>query len=526
MSKNYLSGSGLSYHLPNHDLLFENLDFDLKFGEKVALIGENGCGKSTLFKIINGLLFPDSGKLVGEAKISYLPQAVQLLTGKVDDVLGIRPKLDALERINSAQATENDWEIVGNDWEIADKLQQELTDWGLEKILFSAPFEELSGGEKEKLLLIKTLLFSSEIILLDEPTNNLDAAAKKLLSAKLMNLEQGVLMITHDRQLLNEVEMIWEMSPKGIKKFGGNYEFYQQAKQQMKNELVSKVSHLSKENNRLSIQRNEIDTKKSKQNKYGEKEVANHRYSRLVGNAKKSLAEASTAGKKKLITAKLEENNMNIYNLGLELKQDFIKIPLPEKPFIREKLIEIIHLNFGYDTKSLITDFNLIMKGNDRIALKGNNGCGKTTLLKLILGNLQPQSGILKLNGRAVYLNQSLDLLNPEKSLLENILDLNPGITINEAHKTLANFKFRNIMALKEVKSLSGGELLRGCLAAIFATAEQPDILILDEPTNNLDITSIEILESSLAQYQGALLVVSHDETFLKNIQINTEIIL
>jgi ATPase subunit of ABC transporter with duplicated ATPase domains len=154
------------------------------------------------------------------------------------------------------------------------------------------------------------------------------------------------------------------------------------------------------------------------------------------------------------------------------------------------------------------------------LQIKGKNGSGKSTLIKLIIGELKPQAGEIYLNGKAIYVNQNLDLLDGNKTILDNMIDYNSGIKIEEAHAILANFKFRNIQADKLVSTLSGGELLRASLATVLGTQNQPDMIILDEPTNNLDIESIEILETALSQYQGAVIVVSHDEEFIKNIGV------
>lgn len=526
MLKSYLACNKLSYHLPNSEILFENLSFDISLGEKVALIGENGVGKSTLFKIIQGELMPSNGVILRHAKIFLVPQASNNYQGSIAEVLGVKAILISLEKLATGQYENEDLEVIGDDWDMADNLQKLMLDWGLQYLSLENDFHLLSGGEKEKLLIIKALLSKADILLLDEPTNNLDLESKNLLLTKLLEIPQGVMIVTHDRMLLNEMTAILELTAQGITRFGGNYVFYKQEKERLRQIVGEKITNLDKEVNRVAQMQVVLEQKRAKQNRYGEKEVANNRYSKAVAGALKAKAEKTVSSKKKAMNEKMEQNKAEIYELELSLKDEAIKIPLPDKPFIRERLLEIKQLSFAYYDKLLLRNFDLLMRGNDRIAICGRNGCGKTTLLKLILGEIKSQSGEIKLNGRAVYINQSLDLLNPHKSMLDNILELNEGVSINEAHKTLANFKFRNVMAHKLVKVLSGGELLRACLATIFCRAKQPDIIILDEPTNNLDIKSIEILESALAQYQGALMVVSHDEDFLKNIGIVKKIMI
>lgn len=521
MFKNYLACHKLVYRTPDQNLLFENVSFDLEEGEKAALIGENGCGKSTLLKIINGEILPESGKVTLNTACSYLLQKTGEISGRVIDVLGLKDKIEALAKITEGMATEEDFEIVGQDWDIWERLNQELEEWGMPGLDIYRDFDCLSGGEKEKILLIRIFLNPSDIILLDEPTNNLDKKTKDQFIEKLMQLKQGVLLVCHDREILEKVSTILELSKKGIERFGGNYTFYQSEKFRQQNILEAQINNLKKQADKLKERQQDVLKNRAKENAYGEKQIANHRYSRMAGAALKIQAEATSGKQTQATKAKIAECEEEIYNLELKKKNEPLKIPLPTRPFIRERLLEISGVSFGYDSKPLFEDFDLLLKSGERVAITGDNGCGKSTLLKLIAGQLIPQKGSLKLNGKAVYLNQALDMLNQDVNLIAAISELNPKASVNMVRATLANFKFRNIMGEKIVNKLSGGELLRASLAAIFCCNEQPDILILDEPTNNLDIKSIEILEEALAWYQGTILAVSHDATFLENIKIS-----
>lgn len=520
MLKNYLACSKLSYTLPDGRKLFENLDFDIGFGEKAALCGENGCGKSTLFKIISGELSPSSGTLIRHSQTAFIPQNIHGISGRIDEVAGIRAKLEALERISSGNAQEQDWDILDNDWDIEERWSKLLTEWGLAYLAPQDCFSKLSGGEKEKILIIKALLQKSDIILLDEPTNNLDLASKQKLWQILEEIPQGVCLITHDRSILNRVSTIWELNPQGLRRYGGNYAFYRQEKEKQKELAENKIKELSKETGRLAATLQNLESQSARDKRYGEKQIANRRYSRLDGNAKKAQADSLSAKLKKSGTEKIDKNKEEIRRLETELKEECLKIPLPGKPFLRNKLLEIKEISFSYGNRKLFNNFSLLMKGDERIAIAGANGSGKTTLIKLITGELPPDKGEVSLNGRAVYLNQELDILDNRLSLLDNMLILNPSTTVHEAHKTLANFKFRNRSAYKKAGELSGGERLRACLSAIFCTPEQPEMIILDEPTNNLDLPSQDILENALSQYQGALIAVSHDEAFLEKLKI------
>ena len=202
------------------------------------------------------------------------------------------------------------------------------------------------------------------------------------------------------------------------------------------------------------------------------------------------------------------------------MRDDKIKIPVPNKPFYNKELVRISDMTFSYPNKQIFQNFNLSIMGCSRVRLCGNNGTGKTTLLKLICGQLQPDSGTVRVTGRVAYLNQDLSLLDKNKTIVENIMNLT-GVLKHDAHAIAANFGFRGDASQKKVGVLSGGELLKATLASVLGGTEQPELLILDEPTNNLEIKSIEILEDALNQYRGAILLVSHDEMFAENINID-----
>lgn len=525
MSGSFVSLKSVSYVLPNGDELFDKVSFDLNQGQKAALIGDNGVGKSTLMKIIIGELAPYSGEIIGQARIAYVPQNVNDFAGSIGEVLQVADKINALQRIERGIGNENDFELVGNDWDLPQRCLDSLKKWkigyGLED-----DFELLSGGEKEKILLIKALLSSAEIILMDEPTNNLDAAARQDFYDWFEKTTRGILVVSHDRDLLSKIQTIWEMLPHGVRCYGGNYEFYKQCREQERQQGEEKLSALQREVSKLKEDKIKIQEQQDKKSKYGREQVGKSRFTKMAGGMMKDWAEKSGAKKANKVDEKLDKKQKEAYDAGLALKTEVIKIPLPEKPFIKDKLLEIKNLDFGFGSEPLLKNINLLMPGGQRLELKGANGAGKTTLIKLILGRLKPCKGEVRLNGRAVYLNQDLSLLDKEKNILENVLLLNPEISTNEAYAILANFKFRNIAALKLVKNLSGGELLKASLAAILGTRKQPELLILDEPTNNLDIRSAEILEEALRQYQGALIIVSHDKKFLENIGTDRQLVL
>ena len=523
MSKSFISVNNLSYVLPNGDLLFDKVFVDFNRGEKVAIIGDNGVGKTTLLRLVMGEIAPAGGEIVRQAKISVLPQDIGSWQGSVADILGVAGILKAIKKAEGGGAEAEDFELIGQQWDIEERIARIFTGFEISQNPDDY-FAPLSGGEKEKILIAKVFLSDADILFFDEPTNNLDANARSAFYQKITETDKGIVIISHDRELLNKMNQIAEMTAVGIKKYGGDYEFYKKAKEAEKQNLIEKKIHVDKETGRLKATQQRLQEQEARKTKYGEKQVENRRYSRIAANALKGEAEKSGAKKKTALDEKIGAREEESYQLGLELKEEKIKIPLPANPFIWNKLAEIKDLDFGYEGKTLIKGLNFVMSGADRVRITGDNGSGKTTLIKLITGDLRPNRGEACLFGKAIYLNQDLSLIDRRKTVLENIIDYNHGITVNEAYAIAANFKFRNVAAQKSAADLSGGERLRAALAMILGTKEQPDLIILDEPTNNLDIKSLEVLEDALRQYQGALLVVSHDRAFANNVGINKEI--
>lgn len=459
-----ISLSKILFSYPGADDLFSDLSAVFNNQSHVAIIGDNGCGKTTLLKIIANQIEPTDGQIVRNASVYLSPQT-------------------------------------------------------------SSP-DTHSGGERQQRELARAFASNADILLLDEPTNNLDLNARQKFFEQLWSWHGGAVIISHDRELLNQMDTIMELSKTGIKTYGGNYDFYVAARNAERSRLESEYIDADKKIGRLNQTMKIAEDTKNTHAKKQKKDLANRKKDKNCANKTglAQLSETTASKRKRIIQKKLDDQLTKRQEISAALRDDQIKIPLPAKPFHKNDLITISDMAFGYDW-SIFHNFNFQMHGGERIRISGDNGSGKTTLLKLILGQLQPQSGYIKLSGHAAYLDQDLSLLDPVKSVVDNIMDF-AGLPINQAFAIAANFGFRGRTAQKLVGVLSGGELLKATLAAVLGAADQPDLLILDEPTNNLDIKSIEILEDALNQYQGTILLISHDEMFVKALEIDRNICL
>lgn len=515
----------MSFNLPNGKALFSRLN--LAFArQKVGLVGNNGIGKSTLIKLIAGELLPSSGSIQINGTVAHLQQNPlfdpELTVAKI---LGHENKLNALQRIEEGSTDPNDFLTVNDDWLIKEKLKNELAMFDLDTLHPFSHLSTLSGGEFTKLMLTNAFLSNADFLLLDEPTNHLDSHAFKKLYDAILKWQGGLIVVSHDRTLLNLMDEIVEISSLGISVFGGNYDFYKEQKEDL---MYAKQNQLHHAKSVLEKTKRSIQLTKEKH----EQRQAKGQNLRKRGDQPKMLLDAmencSTSNQGSLLIRcnrmlNSAHEKLHLAKEQLEL-QDEIHVSLPKTYVPNGKVIlEIEHLNFCYHqtTELLINDFNLTIQGAERIALCGKNGSGKTTLIKLILNQLKPFCGKIYLGTEYVnYLDQHASQLNPELSILDNFLQLNINATENEAYQSLAQFLFKNSSTLKLVKHLSGGEKLRALLACILKSSHPPQLLILDEPTNHLDLNSMKNIECVLKNYQGAMIVISHDQTFLESIAI------
>ena len=522
-----LIAQGISYTLPNRDVLFADIDLALNKQDKIALIGNNGAGKSTLLKILAGNLPASNGHVSVDTKPYYVPQLFgQFNDYSIAQALQIEDKLNALKEILQGQATDENLASLKDDWTIEERCEEAFAHWNLGELDLAKKMGELSGGQKTKVFLAGIDIHGPEIVLLDEPSNHLDAAGRSILYDYITATTKSLVVVSHDRTLLNLLKIVFELSKRGIAIYGGNYDFYAEQKKiehdALQQDLRSKEKALrkAKEIEREALERQQkLDARgKKKQEKAG--------LPTIMMKTFRNNAEKSTARMKGVHDEKVDGISQELNQLRRELPGvDKMKMDLDNSALHPGKvLVTAKHINFGYNSRLLWKHaLSFQITSGDRIAIKGTNGSGKTTLIKMILGECPPQSGTLERTGvKSIYIDQDYSLIDNTCKVYEQAQQFNAGgLEEHEVKIRLNRFLFTKAYWDKPCQVLSGGEKMRLILCCLTINHQAPDIIVLDEPTNNLDIQNIEILTAAINEYKGTLLVVSHDEYFLK--QINVE---
>ena len=517
----------LSYATPDNQPLFTGLD--LAFGpQRTGLIGRNGTGKSTLLKLIMGELAPGDGAIAISGTLGMLRQSVQVDDAQtVADALGVTDAMARLARLEAGQGTIED---AGEaDWTLNERITATLAQLGLPPLDTDRILSTLSGGQRTRIALAGLILGQPDMILLDEPTNNLDADGRLAVADLLRHWRGGAIVVSHDRDLLMQMDAMVELTTLGARTYGGNWEHYSQRKAL---ELAAAEQDLTSAQRQVS----EIDRKvqqaserKARRDAAGARKGARGDMPKILLGGRKDNAE-KTGGEQARLADR--QRGAAAETLSEARAQVEILTPLTVKLApaglpLGKTVVQADGLTGGPDPAApVIRDLSLTLIGPERVAIVGPNGSGKTTLLRLLTGALQPVSGSARILGRYALLDQTVSLLDPALTIADNFRALNPEADETGVRSALARFMFRADAALQVVESLSGGEMLRAGLAATIGGTRPPELLLLDEPTNHLDISAVEAVEAGLRAYDGALLVISHDRRFLDAIGITRHIAL
>lgn len=558
----------ISYIHPDKEVLFSDLNFAISKGQKLGLVGNNGCGKSTLLQIIAGQLSPSSGVIVRLDDLYYIPQHFgQYDSLTIAQALQIERKQQALHAILSGDASNENFVILDDDWNIEERSIAALDLWGLGQFTLSYPMNLLSGGEKTRVFLAGMDIHHPSVVLMDEPTNHLDSSGRQRLYDWVEKCRSTLLVVSHDRTLLNLLPEICELEKHQINYYGGNYEFYKEQKTLMQEALQQRIEEKEKA---LRIARKvarETVERRDKQNVRGEKNNIKKGVPRIVlnalqGKSKKSTSKLNSTHQEKAEKLTSERNQLrSSLSSTATLKTDFNSSSLHTGKI----LVTAKEINFGYHPNSINshiqmnneanladtgnhsspdsndiqdnsdfkqqlwqTPISFQLKSGDRLRIEGANGSGKTTLLKLITRQLQPQEGNLtRMEFTYVYLNQEYSIIDDRNSILEQAYAFNNrNLPEHEIKIILNRYLFPASEWDKSCRKLSGGEKMRLAFCCLMISNNTPDMFILDEPTNNLDIQSIEIITATIKSYTGTVIAISHDDYFIQEIGIEQRILL
>lgn len=491
-------------------LLLEAVDLSIDRGERVCLVGRNGTGKSTIMKLITGEIQPDGGAIVFQqgVKITLLTQEVpQALFGSVFDVVsgafGEQGKLLATYHHVSARLAhdhseklmaeledvQHKFESAGG-WQTQQRVDEILTRLQLPE---DAEFSELSGGLKRRVLLARALAGAPDILLLDEPTNHLDIESIAWLEEYLLTFGGTLLFVTHDRMLLRKLATrIVDLDRGRLTSWPGNYQAY------------------------LDLKQAALDGEAVENAKFDKKLAAEEVWIRQGVKARRTRNEGRVRALQDLRRTRSERREV----IGAARMQ------MQDAERTGKLVVEATGVNYDYNGNAVIRDFSTTIMRGDKIGIIGPNGSGKTTLLNILLGDLKPLTGRVKhgTNIEAAYLDQHRAQLDDEKTVQDNVANGSDQVTINGNRRQvvgyLQDFLFAPARARSPVKVLSGGERNRLLLAKLFTRPS--NVLVLDEPTNDLDIETLDLLQELLMDYPGTVLLVSHDRAFINDVVTST----
>ena len=508
----------LGFQFANGATLFKalNLNFD---GQPTAIVGRNGVGKSVLARLIAGHLQPTSGSVARSASTHYVAQTFVTPSGQsVAEATGAATVLSALERLKLGGATPEDFDLIGEHWDLAQRLRQMLDEAGLTDITATDLTENLSGGQQARIALIGALLSQAQLLLLDEPTNHLDTAGRQWLMSSLERWHGGLIIVSHDRQLLEHMQRIVELTPLGASVFSGRFsEFaehrrvHQQAAQAQLDQarIERQRERTRRQREHDTIQRHAAGSRRNAQtaNVSGFERAALKAAARdIMGHVK-----VGRQARKSDLDERVREAYANV------LADDGMLINLPGSVVPSNRrvctLIDACLPWLPVDAPS--TRLDLILQGPMRIAVNGHNGCGKSTLLKLLAGEESPVSGECNTHVPFAFLDQQLKLLDDHSSIVDQLQAQHTPLSEGTLRSYLAQLQLDAQRVTRPCASLSGGERLKAALALALWRQTPAQLLLLDDPTNHLDLASVEAFEHALETFPGAIVVVSHDQAFL-----------
>ena len=518
--------SQISWSTPDGRAVLSDLNLQFQ-PERTGIVGRNGVGKSTLLRLLTGELAPTAGHLSIDGTIAILRQTVQVGTDEsIAGLFGAAAGLALLRKAEAGAATAD--EIAEADWTLEPRIEEALASVGL-PMPPETPLTALSGGQRTRAALAGAMFAAPDFLLLDEPTNNLDREGRAAVHGLLRGWRGGAIIVSHDRELLEEMDAIVELTSLGAARTGGGWSEYRARKDIERAAAEQQLASAERHRDETRRQAQITAERQDRRDAGGRRKAARGDMPRILAGARKNRAENSSGANSRLAERQRGEAAAELDAARAKIEVvDPLAVALPSTKLPSSRtVLAIDDVTAGYaDGRPVISSFSLTITGPERIALTGPNGSGKSTLLALIAGTLAPWAGDVRVPVPFALFDQRVSLLDPALSIAANFLARNPGTTNNQCRAALARFRFRAAAADRITGTLSGGQMLRAGLACVLGAPAPPQFLILDEPGNHLDIDSLAAVETGLAAYDGALLVVSHDTAFLDAIGITRTIAL
>jgi ATPase components of ABC transporters with duplicated ATPase domains len=506
------------------DTLFGPLDLSLE-SSMCALVGRNGSGKTRLLRLLAGLDEPASGHIERFGTHVYVAQQHDISPQTpLAELFGYDEIFAARKRIESGDYQPECLEILDGHWDLAERLSAAFSQAKLPAFDPDKPAAELSGGERIRALLCAAFTAGADYLLLDEPTNHLDRQGREWFYEQLSRYQGGVLVASHDRELLAQVPRILELSASGLRSYGGNYADYQRQRDAEQQSARAALEHAATERKR---------TRERMKKEHDDSQRRSAKTLRTVDSLNIASFERikyKMAAKERIGSWKKQHNDQNdalndaVNKARERVEEDNpVMFTLPGSQIAEGKQVLVL--------EDLVLPFvdippvNWRMDGPMRVALRGPNGCGKSTLLKTILGETLPHAGSCRVSVTCAYLDQHLSQLDLSLSVMAHLNLSNTPLEEGGLRTRLAQLQLGADKVMLPLAKLSGGERLKAALACVLWREEATQLLLLDEPTNHLDLASVQAIEAALATFPGALLVVSHDEAFLNGLNLTHEMV-
>jgi len=485
-----------------------------------GLVGLNGVGKSTLLRLIAGELTPTSGSVHTAGLVDYLPQRADATPNDtVIDLLGIRAVDDAISAVERGEIDPGLFDTIGTDWDVAERASAALSAAGLDIDDLERPATSLSGGEAMTAALIGVKLRRADIALLDEPTNNLDAAGRARVHDLVGGWGGPVIVVSHDLELLERMQDTAELRAGALSVYGGPYSAWREqvaAEQEAAERAVRAAEHEVRVEKRQRIAAAERVAHSERQ---GRKDAANRRFVPAAINDRRNSAEKAQGARRAVLDDRMHAAQRSLQEAESRIRDDdriLIQLPDPAVP-AGKRIAELT----GSDGRTVV------IQGPERVALTGANGVGKTTLVRSLVSGVPPARGhataVAHVEGIGM-LSQRLENLDERETVIENVARYAPHLPRADLRNQLARLLVRGAMVDRPVATLSGGERFRAALAQVLLADPPRQLLVLDEPTNNLDLRTVDQLVDALGAYRGAMIVVSHDRGFLARLGLDAEL--